>query len=340
MTLDRLGAALPIWQAPMAGTSTPELAAAVCEAGGFGQLGVAAMWPAQAAAAMAEVRARTTRGFGVNVFCHRPEARDPVREAAWLDRLRPHFARFGAEPPAELRAIYRSFIEDDAMLAEIVAARPALVSFHFGLARAHQIAALRETGAVLAATATSLAEAQAIRAAGLDAIIAQGWQAGGHRGMFDPDAADERLPTLDLVRALAPLGLPVVAAGAIMTAADVRAARAAGAIAVQCGTAFLCAPEAATPPAHRAALDSGRTVMTKAISGRPARCVENLFTAVPDDGTPGYPMTYDAGKALHAAASAAGEHGYGAQWAGTGCVAAVARPAAATVQALANSSMP
>ncbi|WP_285518429.1 nitronate monooxygenase, partial [Thermolongibacillus altinsuensis] len=94
--------------------------------------------------------------------------------------------------------------------------------------------------------------------------------------MFDPGAADERLPTLDLVRRLAPLGLPVIAAGAIMTAADVRAALQAGAVAVQCGTAFLRAPEAATPPAHRAALDSGRTVMTRAISGRPARCVENL----------------------------------------------------------------
>lgn len=340
MTLDRLGVALPIWQAPMAGTATPELAAAVSAAGGFGQLGIAAMSPAQAADAMAETRARTGRPFGVNVFCHRPEDRDPAREAAWLDRLRPHFARFGAEPPTALRAIYRSFIEDDVMLAEIVAARPALVSFHFGLPRADQIQALRAVGAVLAATATSLAEAQAIRAAGLDAVIAQGWEAGGHRGMFDPEAADERLPTLDLVRALAAVGLPVIAAGAIMTAADVRAALAAGAAAVQCGTAFLRAPEAATPPAHRAALDSGRTVMTRAISGRPARAVENLFTAIPDDDTPGYPMTYDAGKALHAAASAKGEHGYGAQWAGTGCAATVARPAAATVQALANSSMP
>lgn len=340
MTLDRLGVALPIWQAPMAGTATPELAAAVSAAGGFGQLGVAAMSPAQAAEAMAGVRTRTRRPFGVNVFCHRPEARDPAREAAWLDLLRPHFARFGAEPPAALRPIYRSFIEDDAMLAELLAAPPALVSFHFGLPRPDQVEALRATGAVLAATATSLAEAQAITSAGLDAIIAQGWEAGGHRGMFDPEAADERLPTLDLVRALAPLGLPVVAAGAIMSAADVRAAREAGAVAVQCGTAFLRAPEAATPPAHRAALDSGQTVMTKAISGRPARSVVNLFTAIPDAGTPGYPMTYDAGKALNAAASAAGETRYGPQWAGTGCAAAVARPAAGTVQALANSSMP
>lgn len=340
MTLDRLGVALPVWQAPMAGTSTPELAAAVSAAGGFGQLGIAAMSPAQAAEAMAGVRARTGRPFGVNVFCHRPQARDPPREAAWLNTLRPHFARFGAEPPAELRPIYRSFIEDDEMLAEILAAPPALVSFHFGLPRVGQSAALRATGALLAATATSRAEAQAIKAAGLDAIIAQGWEAGGHRGMFDPEAADDRLPTLDLVRALVPLGLPVIAAGAIMVAADMRAALAAGAVAVQCGTAFLRAPEAATPPAHRAALDRGRTVMTRAISGRPARCVENLFTAIPDAATPGYPMTYDAGKALNAAASAAGEGGYGPHWAGTGCAAAVARPAAGTVQALANSSMP
>ena len=120
-----------------------------------------------------------------------------------------------------------------------------------------------------------------------------------------------------------------------MDAAGSRAALNAGASAVQCGTAFLLAPEAATPPGHRAALAQGRTVMTAAISGRPARCCANLFTAIPDRETPGYPMTYDAGKALNAAALAAGETGYGAHWAGTGCARAIARPAAETVAALA-----
>ena len=338
MSLDGLDAALPIWQAPMAGTSTPELAAAVSEAGGFGQLGLAAMTPAKAAEAMAETHERTSRGFGANLFCHRADPRAPELEADWLTRLRPHFERFDADPPPSLREIYRSFLDDDgSMLTAVVEGRPALVSFHFGLPLARQLEALRATGAKLAATATSLAEASAIKAAGLDAIIAQGWQAGGHRGIFDPEADDERLETLDLVGQFASLGLPVIAAGAIMTAKDVRAALAAGAIAVQCGTAFLRAPEAATSDAHREVLDRGRTVMTKAISGRPARCVENLFTAIPDDGTPGYPRTFDAGKALNAAAAERGEHGYGAQWAGTGCAQSVARSAAATVRALAES---
>ena len=333
--IDRLGMRVAVIQAPMAGTSTPALAAAVSEAGGLGCLGLGAMRAEEAAAAMAETRALTARPFGVNLFCHRPESSDPALQAAWLARLAPHFDQFGATPPATLRDIYPSFTRNDAMLAGVVAAGPALVSFHFGLPRPDQIAALRATGAVLAATATSAAEAEAIRAAGLDAVIAQGWEAGGHRGIFDPSGPDARLVTLDLVAALVPLGLPVIAAGGIMDRRDSRAALAAGAVAVQCGTAFLAAPEAATPAAHRAALAGGKTVMTAAISGRPARCCANRFTAIPDDATPGYPMTYDAGKALNAAAMAAGETGYGAQWAGTGCARAVARPAAETLAALA-----
>lgn len=333
--IDQLGLRVPVIQAPMAGSSTPALAAAVSNAGGLGCLGLGAMDPAAAAQAMAETAALTRRSFGVNLFCHRPQPRDTEAERLWLTRLAPHFRRVGAEPPADLSDIYPSFLDNDAMLAAVVAARPGLISFHFGLPRVQQIIALRGTGALLAATATSPDEGRAIRDAGLDAIIAQGWQAGGHRGIFDPSGPDARLPTLDLVAALLPLDLPIIAAGGIMDAADTRAALAAGASAVQCGTAFLLAPETATPPAHRAALSRGDTRMTSAISGRPARCCTNLFTAIPDDGTPGYPVTYDAGKALNAAALAAGETGYGAHWAGTGCARAVAQPAAETLAALA-----
>src|SRR5690606_21205554 len=145
-----------------------------------------------------------------------------------------------------------------------------------------------------------------------------GWQAGGHRGIFDPDGPDERLETLALVNRLTPLGLPVIAAGEIMDSADTRRALAAGAVAVQCGTAFLRAPEAASSEAHRQALAGGETAMTRAISGRPARCCANDFTAIPDEGSPGYPVTYSAGKALDAAARAQGVTAYGAHWAGTG----------------------
>lgn len=331
----QLGLRVPVIQAPMAGVSTPALAAAVSNAGGLGSLGLAAMTGPEAARAMAETRRLTGRPFGVNLFCHQPQARDPAAEARWLDRLAPHFARVGAQPPKSLTPGYPSVLESDALLAAVLSAPPALVTFHFGLPRLDQIAALREHGCLLGATATSEAEARRIRDAGLDLIVAQGWQAGGHRGIFDPDGPDERLDTLALVRRVALLGLPVVAAGKIMDRTDARRARAAGAVAVQCGTAFLLAPEAATSPAHRQALAGRATVMTKAISGRPARCCANDFTALPDEDTPGYPVTYAAGKALDAAARARGVTGYGAHWAGTGCARAVARPATDTLAALA-----
>lgn len=331
--LERLHLRHRVIQAPMAGTSTPALAAAVCEAGGLGSVALGALNAEGAARAIADTRTLTEEPFLVNLFCHQPARHDPAQEAAWLERLRPDFARFGATPPADLRELYVSLRADDAMLAVLVQARPAVISFHFGLPRPDQLTALRETGAILLATATSPAEAQAIAAARLDEIVAQGWQAGGHRDL-DPDGPNSRQDTLALLRSLAGPGLPLIAAGGIMTRQDAQAAIAAGAVAVQCGTAFLRAPEAATPPAHRAALKTGRTVMTRAISGRPARCVENRFTAIGDEGAAAYPLAYDAGKALHAAAMAQGETGYGAFWAGTGAAQAVERPAAETVAAI------
>lgn len=321
-------------QAPMAGTSTPDMAVAVCEAGGLAFLALGALDPGGATKAIRAVRQGTDRSFGVNLFCHAPARRNAAREAAWIQTLRPAFERFGASPPGELAEIYPSFRGNDAMLSVLLAERPAVVSCHFGLPRPDQIAALKAAGCALWATATSLAEGKAIVDAGFDVIVAQGFEAGGHRGIFDPDSPDERLDHLALVRALLPLGLPVVAAGGIMDRAAARAALEAGAAAVQCGTAFLRAPEAATPPAHRAALSGGRTALTRAISGRPARCLVNDFTAIDDSGAADYPVAYDIGKALHAAASAQGHHGYGAFWAGTGAAASIVRPAADTVLAI------
>ena len=321
-------------QAPMAGTSTPDLALAVCKAGGLGFVALGALDAQGAAKVMRAVRQGTDRPFGVNLFCHAPARRDGARETGWIDRLRPVFGRFGAEPPTMLTEIYPSFRGNDAMLSVLLAERPAIVGCHFGLPAPVQIAALKGVGCKLWATATSAAEGQAIVDAGFDAIVAQGWEAGGHRGIFDPDGLDERLDHTALVRALLPLGLPVVAAGAIMDRSAARAALEAGAAAVQCGTAFLRAPEAATPDPHRIALSDGRTLMTRAISGRPARCLANDFTAIDDAGAADYPVAYDIGKALNAAALAKGNTGYGAFWAGTGAAASVARPAAETVLAI------
>ena len=320
----------------MAGVSTPAMAAAVANAGGLGSIGVGAADAEGARAMIAATRAATNRSFNVNVFCHRPAVADAAREAAWLRRLGVAFARFGAAPPASLAEIYKSFIDDDAMLALLLKERPKVVSFHFGLPPADRIAALRAAGIVLIASATNLAEARAIASAGLDAVVAQGFEAGGHRGVFDPDAPDDRLGTMALTRLLVRrLDIPVVAAGGIMDGAGVAAALRLGAGAAQLGTAFVACAESQADEAYRAALRgeaAGHTVMTRAISGRPARCLANRFTdfgaGVPDDEIPAYPIAYDAGKALHGAAKAAGDYGYGAQWAGQGAPLARALPAA------------
>lgn len=340
--LHRLGVALPIVQAPMAGTSTPALAAAVCEAGALGSIAVGATDAAGAARMIAETRERTPRPFNINLFCHAPARADPVREAAWLDALRPRFEAYGAAPPTALREIYTSFVADDAMLRVLLDARPAVVSFHFGLPGREAVAALKAAGAVLLATATSLAEARACTAAGIDAVVAQGIEAGGHRGMFDPAAPDEGLGTLALVRQIATSSdRPVIAAGGIMDGAGIAAALALGAQAAQLGTAFLACPESAADAAHRAALATATgTRLTDAVSGRPARCLVNAFTtlgeALAGTARPDYPIAYDAGKALAAAAKARGEFGYGAQWAGQGAPLARAMPAAALVATLAD----
>ena len=339
---DRLGLSLPLVQAPMAGVGTPALAAAVSDAGALGSIAVGATDAAGARIMIEEVRARTDRAFNVNVFVHGAAMADAVREAAWLELLASLFAEFGAQPPAALRTIYKSFADDADMLAMLCETRPPVVSFHFGLPSADAIAALRSCGILLMATATNLVEAHAIEAAGIDIVVAQGIEAGGHRGVFDPAAHDDALGTMALTRLLVRnIGLPVIAAGGIMDGAGIAAALDLGAIAAQLGTAFIACPESAADDGYRAALagpGAWHTVMTPLISGRPARALANRFTAlaghVGDRRPPDYPIAYDAGKALHAAAKARGEHGFGAHWAGQGAPLVRALPAAALVAAL------
>jgi nitronate monooxygenase len=280
--LDQLGLTLPIIQAPMAGTSTPEMAAAVSNAGALGSIGVAATDAPGAAAMIGAARARTDRPFNVNLFVHATATPNPDREAAWIEALTPLFVQYDAAPPTELRAIYRSFAEDDVMLAMLLEMRPRVVSFHFGLPAPERIAALKQAGCLLLSTATNLAEAQAAHRAGVDAVVAQGWEAGGHRGMFDPALPDDRLGTFALTRLLVREGrLPVIAAGGIMDGAGIAAVLNLGAVAAQLGTAFIACPESSADEGYRATLASDaawHTVMTDAISGRPARCLANRFT--------------------------------------------------------------
>ncbi|SCY24712.1 NAD(P)H-dependent flavin oxidoreductase [Paracoccus tibetensis] len=334
------GLALPLLQAPMAGVATPALAAAVSEAGALGALGLGAAGAEGAALMIRQTQALTGRPFNVNLFCHAPAARDSAREAAWIARAAPLFAKFGATPPQTLSEIYLSFRQDDAMLRVLMETRPAVISFHFGLPRQDQLAALREIGATLIATATSQAEAEAIATAGLDGIVAQGWEAGGHRGIFEPAAPDERLTTEALVRRLGRVTrLPLIAAGGLMEGTDIRRALNWGAAAAQLGTAFIPCTESAADADYRARLAGGETVMTPAISGRPARCLRNRFTDWTEGAAPGevapYPCAYDLGKALNSAARAKGETGFGAHWSGTGAARARPMPAADLVARLA-----
>lgn len=342
--LELLGIDLPIIQAPMAGVSTAELAAAVSNAGALGSIGVGATDADGARKMMAAFRERSRRPLNVNVFCHEPARADAARETAWLEHLRPHFERVGAGPPAKLGEVYRSFVEDDAMLAALLADRPRVVSFHFGVPSAARINALRDAGILLLASATSLSEARAAEKAGVHAVVAQGYEAGGHRGVFDPDAEDDCLGTVALTRILVRnLAVPIIAAGGIMDGAGIAAVLRLGAEAAQLGTAFVACPESSADAGFRQALASdsaNHTIMTRAISGRPARCLRNRFTAlgagVSVQQIPAYPIAYDAGKALNAAAKAAREFGYGAQWAGQGAPLARALPAAELVRVLAE----
>jgi nitronate monooxygenase len=341
--LGRIGIELPIFQAPMAGTSTPAMAAAVSNAGALGALGLAAEKAEGAGRMIAATRELTNRPFNVNVFCHRPATANAAVEAAWIARFSPEFAALGAEPPTALREIYETFYGNAAMTALLLETRPAIVSFHFGLPNEDQVRALKEAGIVLFGSATSLVEAQKLADAGVDAVVAQGYEAGGHRGVFDENAPDDRLGTFALTHLLArSISLPVIAAGGIMDGAGIAAALKLGASAAQLGTAFVGCPESAADQGYRKALAgdaANHTMMTRAISGRPARCLANRFTklaeSVPDSDVPSYPITYDLGKALHAAGKAKGEFGFGAQWAGQGAPLSRPMPAAQLVKVLA-----
>ncbi len=337
---ERLELQFPILQAPMAGVSTAELAGAVSHAGGLGAIAVGALSaPAADAAIGAAMRASGGR-LNVNLFVHSRPRRDPAREAAWLRRLAPHFTRFGMDPPTRLEEIYPTLDDAPDLLDVISDRRPPVVSLHFGLPAAATLARLKDTGACLLATATSVTQARVLEAAGIDVIVAQGFEAGGHRGHFGPEP-DACLPSTTLLPAIvAAVAVPVVAAGGLTTGADAARALEAGAAGVQLGTVFVECPESAAAAPYRQALRAPerRTVMTAVFSGRPARGLSNSFTRTFDPGPdtlPDYPVAYDAGKRLAAAAAQAGDHGYGAMWAGSGPRRPEPLPAADLVRALA-----
>lgn len=335
---DRLGLIMPLIQAPMAGTSTPELAAAVSNAGALGSISIGSVDATEGRKQIQALKRLTTRPFNVNVFCHTPSPPDPSRDRIWIESLRAIFAGFDAAPPETLSDIYESFLTDDAKLTVLMDEKPAVVSFHFGLPQTDRIAALKAAGCGLIASATTPEEGRLAQAAGIDMVVAQGVEAGGHRGVFDP-ADDPRFATLPLTRLLVrDLTIPVIAAGGIMDGAGITAAMALGAAGAQLGTAFVSCPESAANAAYRAALASphaGRTRVSPVISGRPARGIENAFMRRANEAlVTAYPYAYELGKALNAAASAQGDDGYAPQWAGQAAPMGRALPAAELVRTL------
>lgn len=333
----------PIIQAPMAGVSTPQLAAAVTEAGALGSISLGASTPEQAETMILATQALTRGAINVNLFCHAPPRRDPLLEQQWIEKFHSLFDHYGATAPTELSEIYSTFHHNTPMLDVLLKTRPAAVSFHFGLPAPSVIEQLKALGIVTLASATNLNEAAEIEARGIDFIIAQGQEAGGHRGMFYPDREDSMMSTFTLVQAIKQASQrPVIAAGGIMDGAGIAAMLRIGAAGAQLGTAFILCPESAANPAYRTALKSEQaqhTVFTSAISGRPARSLNNDFCkltqGIPQQSIPDYPLTYALGKALAGAAAAKGEPGFAAQWAGQGAGLARELPAGQLIALLA-----
>ncbi|CAM5783444.1 NAD(P)H-dependent flavin oxidoreductase [Rhizobacter fulvus] len=336
-----LGTDLPVIQAPMAGVQTSALAIAVCNAGGLGSLPCAMLSPEQMRAELAAIRAQTDRPFNVNFFCHTPPAIDAPREAAWRKTLTPYYAELGIDPATVGAGAGRAPF--DAAYADVLAEfRPPVVSFHFGLPPADALARVRAWGATVLASATTVAEARWLEAHGVDAVIAQGVEAGGHRGNFLSDDLTTQLGTFALLpRIVAAVRVPVIAAGAIADAAGVAAARALGASAVQVGTAYLLCPEATTSALHRAALQSPQaehTALTNLFTGRPARGIVNRLMrelGPINAAAPAFPLGTAAIAPLRAAAERAGSGDFSPLWSGQNPSGCRAVPAAEITRALA-----
>ena len=341
----RLGLELPLIQAPMAGYQGAAMAAAVSGAGALGSLPGAAMSPQALRDAVGELRRGGGLPVNLNFFCHATPAADPAREAAWREALRPYYEELGLSFSAISNGPGRLPFGHEAADA-IEALRPAVVSFHFGLPPPPLLERVRRSGAQVWSSATTVAEAQWLAAHGVDAIIAQGVEAGGHRGVFLPEGASfdlgTQLPTLTLLPAiLQAVRVPVIASGGIADADGVAAALRLGASAVQLGTAFLLCTEATTSAVHRAALQSeaGRhTALTNLFSGRPARGIVNRLmrelgpiSALP----PAFPSAVNAVAPLRAAAEQAGRGDFSPLWAGQDVSGCRAIPAAQLVRELA-----
>jgi len=326
MTLQALlGIELPIIQAPMAGVQGSALAVAVSNAGGLGSLPAAMLSPEALRQELAAIQARTNRPYNVNFFCHVPPERDAEREAAWRAKLAPYYRELCVEASASVAGGGREPFGPEA--ADVLEDfRPAVVSLHFGLPAPELLARVRRWGAKVLSSATTVDEACWLEARGVDAIIAQGVEAGGHRGMFLTNDVTTQVGTLALVsQIIAAVRTPVIAAGGITDAQGVMAAMALGAVGVQVGTAYLLCPEATTSAVHRTSLTSaasGHTALTNVFTGRPARGIVNRFmTEVGplNPAAPEFPLAAAALAPLRARAESQGSGDFSPLWSGQNC---------------------
>ncbi|MDR7270311.1 nitronate monooxygenase [Pelomonas saccharophila] len=309
----------PIWMAPMAGeASSAALVAAVSAGGGFGQLGAAYLAPARIVEIAADIRARTDQPFGINLFCPQPWLRDDTALDAYLARLAAWHTELGLPAPTRPERYEEDF---DAQLEAAIAARPAVISFVMGDPGVARVAALKAQGFKVIGTATQVGEGRVLQASGVDAVVAQGYEAGGHRGGFLGRAEGALIGTMALVPQLVDaLDIPVLAAGGIADARGVAAAQALGASGVTVGTAFLLVDECPLSPAYRAALlaaTDADSTLTQAFSGRFARGVANRVTRELEGvALPAFPQPNAASRPLRQAAAKAGQADFISLWAG------------------------
>jgi nitronate monooxygenase len=312
---------LPIIQAPMAGVQGSTLAIAVSNAGGLGSLPCAMLSAAQMRAELPALQA-IGKPYNVNFFCHTPPECDPAHEARWRQALAPYYEEFGIDPSNIPAGPGRApFTEEAAALVEEF--RPRVVSFHFGLPSAELLRRVKSAGSVVISCATTVEEAQWLEGNGADAVVAQGYEAGGHRGMFLTDDVSTQAGTFALLpQVVKTVGVPVIAAGGIADARGVAAALALGAAAVQVGTAYLLCAEATTSAVHRAALksaDARHTAVTRLYSGRPARGIMNRLMrelGPMNEVAPAFPLAPSALAPLRAKAEGLGDGGFSPLWCG------------------------
>lgn len=312
----------PIVLAPMAGAMDTELAIAVAEGGGLGSLPVAMLDEAKMRAQVAAFRAATSKPVNLNFFAHTPPVPNNAREHAWRERLKPYYVEYGIDLNAPVPSSNRTPF-DAALCAAVEELKPEVVSFHFGLPEAALLSRVKATGCIVMGSATTVEEARWVEANGADVVIAQGYEAGGHRGMFLTESLAHQVGTFALVPQIVDaVKLPVIAAGGIADARGIAAAFMLGASAVQIGTAFLFCPESKIQPPHRAALKCVRddsTVVTNVMSGRPARGIVNRVMrelGPISDVAPAFPLAGGALAPLNAKAQAQGSGDFGSMWAG------------------------